>query len=42
MKGPLSYVGGKNRFVTFQPQMQELLHERLRLEADIIRALANE
>jgi diguanylate cyclase (GGDEF)-like protein/PAS domain S-box-containing protein len=35
-------AGGKNRFVTFQPQMQELLHERLRLEADIIRALANE
>jgi len=35
-------AGGKNRFVTFQPQMQELLHERLRLEADITRALANE
>ena len=33
---------GKNRFITFQPQMQELLHERLRLEADITRALANE
>jgi diguanylate cyclase (GGDEF)-like protein/PAS domain S-box-containing protein len=35
-------AAGKNRFVTFQPQMQELLHERLRLEADIARALANE
>ena len=35
-------AAGKNRFVTFQPQMQELLHERLRLEADIVRALANE
>jgi diguanylate cyclase (GGDEF)-like protein/PAS domain S-box-containing protein len=35
-------AAGKNRFVTFQPQMQELLHERLRLEADITRALANE
>jgi diguanylate cyclase (GGDEF)-like protein/PAS domain S-box-containing protein len=33
---------GKNRFVTFEPQMQELLHERLRLEADIARALLNE
>jgi diguanylate cyclase (GGDEF)-like protein/PAS domain S-box-containing protein len=35
-------AAGKNRFVTFQPQMQELLHERLRLEADIGRALVNE
>ena len=35
-------AAGKNRFVTFQPQMQELLHERLRLEADITRALVNE
>ena len=34
--------GGKNRHVTFQPQMQKLLHERLRLEADIGRALAAE
>ena len=33
---------GKNRFVTFQPKMQELLHERIRLEADFSRALANE
>ncbi len=30
---------GKNRFVTFQPEMQEVLHERLRLEADLSRAL---
>jgi diguanylate cyclase (GGDEF)-like protein/PAS domain S-box-containing protein len=35
-------AAGKNRFVTFEPQMQELLHERLRLEADIGRAVANE
>jgi diguanylate cyclase (GGDEF)-like protein/PAS domain S-box-containing protein len=35
-------AAGKSRFVTFQPQMQELLHERLRLEADIGRALVNE
>ena len=35
-------AAGKNRSVTFQPQMQELLHERLRLEADITRAFANE
>ncbi len=35
-------AAGKNRHVTFQPQMQKLLHERLRLEADIGRALANE
>ncbi|HEV2441097.1 MAG TPA: EAL domain-containing protein [Steroidobacteraceae bacterium] len=34
--------GGKNRHVTFQPQMQTLLHERLRLEADIGRALGKE
>ncbi|HEX8755899.1 MAG TPA: EAL domain-containing protein [Steroidobacteraceae bacterium] len=33
---------GKNRHVTFQPQMQKVLHERLRLEADIGRALARE
>ena len=33
---------GKNRHVTFQPQMQTLLHERLRLEADIGRALIKE
>jgi diguanylate cyclase (GGDEF)-like protein/PAS domain S-box-containing protein len=35
-------AGGKNRHVTFQPQMQAILHERLRLEADISRALANQ
>ena len=35
-------AAGKNRFVAFQPQMQELLHERLRLEADISRAVADE
>ncbi len=33
---------GKNCHVTFQPQMLTLLHERLRLEADIGRALARE
>ena len=35
-------AAGKNRHVTFQPQMQTMLHERLRLEADIGRALARE
>ncbi|HEV7138423.1 MAG TPA: EAL domain-containing protein, partial [Steroidobacteraceae bacterium] len=35
-------AAGKNRHVTFQPQMQKMLHERLRLEADIGRALARE
>ncbi len=35
-------AAGKNRYVTFQPQMQTLLQERLRLEADIGRALAQE
>ncbi|HYL70047.1 MAG TPA: EAL domain-containing protein [Candidatus Dormibacteraeota bacterium] len=35
-------AAGKNRHVTFQPQMQDMLRERLRLEADISRALANE
>jgi predicted signal transduction protein with EAL and GGDEF domain len=33
-------AAGKNRYVTFQAQMQDMLHERLRLEADIGRALA--
>jgi diguanylate cyclase (GGDEF)-like protein len=33
---------GKGRYVVFQQQMQELRHERLRLEADIGRALAND
>jgi diguanylate cyclase (GGDEF)-like protein/PAS domain S-box-containing protein len=35
-------AGGKNRHITFQPQMQDVLHERMRLEADIRRALAQE
>jgi len=35
-------AAGKNRHVTFQPQMQTLLHERLRLEADMGRALSRE
>jgi len=35
-------AGGKNRFVAFQPPMQEMLQERMRLEADIARAVANE
>jgi len=33
---------GKNQFVAFLPPMQELLQERLRLESDINRGLANE
>ena len=33
-------AAGKNRHITFQPQMQDMLHERLRLEADIGRAFA--
>jgi len=35
-------AGGKNRCVTFQPQMQTLLQERMQLESDIGRALAQE
>jgi diguanylate cyclase (GGDEF)-like protein/PAS domain S-box-containing protein len=35
-------AAGKNRHVTFLPQMQDVLHARLRLEADIGRALANQ
>jgi diguanylate cyclase (GGDEF)-like protein len=35
-------AAGKNRHVTFQSQMQDMLHERLRLEADIGRALAQQ
>ena len=35
-------AAGKNRHVTFQPQMQDMLQERLRLEADIGRALAQQ
>ncbi len=30
---------GKSRYVVFEPRMQELLHERLRLEGDIASAL---
>ncbi len=30
---------GKNRYAVFEPHMQDVLHERLRLEADIGRAL---
>jgi len=33
---------GKDRYVLFEPRMQEVLRERLRLEADIARALAKE
>src|SRR5258707_15793449 len=32
-------AAGKNRHAVFEPQMQDVLHERLRLEADIGRAL---
>jgi len=35
-------AAGKNRFVLFQPRMQELLHERLRLEADLGSAFDNQ
>jgi diguanylate cyclase (GGDEF)-like protein/PAS domain S-box-containing protein len=35
-------ASGKNRHVTFRSQMQDALRERLRLETDIERALANE
>jgi diguanylate cyclase (GGDEF)-like protein/PAS domain S-box-containing protein len=35
-------AAGKNRHIIFQPQMQTLLHERVRLEADTARALANQ
>jgi diguanylate cyclase (GGDEF)-like protein/PAS domain S-box-containing protein len=35
-------AAGKNRHVAFQPQMQTLLHERVRLETDVSRALARE
>ncbi|TLZ38534.1 MAG: EAL domain-containing protein [Gammaproteobacteria bacterium] len=35
-------AAGKNRHVTFQAQMQDMLQERLRLEADIGRALAHQ
>ena len=32
-------AAGKNRYAVFEPQMQDVLHERLRREADIGRAL---
>jgi diguanylate cyclase (GGDEF)-like protein/PAS domain S-box-containing protein len=35
-------ASGKNRYALFEPQMQDVLHERLRLEADIGRAIDNE
>ncbi len=35
-------AAGKGRYVVFEPRMQEALLERLRLEADIVRALAND
>jgi diguanylate cyclase (GGDEF)-like protein len=35
-------AAGKNRHVLFQPQMQDIVHERLRLEADISRAFAQQ
>jgi diguanylate cyclase (GGDEF)-like protein/PAS domain S-box-containing protein len=34
-------AAGKGQFVTFQPQMQETLLQRLRLEADISRAIGD-
>jgi EAL domain-containing protein (putative c-di-GMP-specific phosphodiesterase class I) len=34
-------AGGKDRYVIFEPRMQEALRERLRLETDIGRALDN-
>ena len=35
-------AAGKNRYAVFEPQMQDVLHERLRLEADIGRAIDQE
>ena len=35
-------AAGKNRFITFEPAMQEMLQEKTRLVADIARAIANE
>ena len=35
-------AAGKNRYVCFEPRMQDVLHERLRLEADIARAVPEE
>jgi diguanylate cyclase (GGDEF)-like protein/PAS domain S-box-containing protein len=33
-------AAGKNQHALFQPHMQDVVHERLRFEADIVRALA--
>jgi diguanylate cyclase (GGDEF)-like protein/PAS domain S-box-containing protein len=35
-------AAGKNRYAVFQPQMQDVLHARLRLEADIGRAITDQ
>lgn len=35
-------AAGKGRYVVFEPRMLEALRDRLRLEADIVRALAND
>jgi len=35
-------AAGKNRYAVFEPRMQDVLHERLQLEADITRALADQ
>jgi diguanylate cyclase (GGDEF)-like protein/PAS domain S-box-containing protein len=35
-------AAGKNRYVTFEAEMQAMLHERLRLETDIGRALTQQ
>ena len=35
-------AAGKNRYAVFEPHMQDVLHERLRLEADLGRALNQE
>jgi diguanylate cyclase (GGDEF)-like protein/PAS domain S-box-containing protein len=35
-------AAGKNRYAVFEPHMQDVLHERLRLEADIGRAIDHE
>jgi diguanylate cyclase (GGDEF)-like protein/PAS domain S-box-containing protein len=35
-------AAGKNRFATFQPEMLEVLNERLQLEADLSRAFDNQ
>ena len=35
-------AAGKNRFLTFEPLMHEMLQEKTRLVADIARAIANE